>query len=168
MWTSATSISARCSKCQNNHFFSWSDFAASVFASCQCHHNCNLPKNRHNNQFPVVGILKPLCQSESAQIHNLYHQFFVCIRILAVCKLSVCASRQRTENYSKTFSLKESLSLSFSCIKPPGFWNKIILWKTSFVQCFSSLIYPYTVQTLPEAQRTQGIESITWVISPAK
>ena len=143
MWTSPTSISSK----QPLFFLIWFwQSAASVFASCQCHHNCNLPKNRHNNQFPVVGILKPLCQSESAQIHNLYHQFFVCIRILAVCKLSVCASRQRTENYSKTFSSgflhqTESLSL-LSYIKPPCFWNKIILWKTSFIHCFSSLIYP--------------------------
>ena len=149
-----TSFSYSCGRLQpqflhNNHFFSWSDFD-SLLPRCLPVANVTTTAT---SQKPAITtrfrLHANLCQSESAQIHNLYHQFFVCTRIVAVCKLSVCASRQRTENYSKTFSSgflhqTESLSL-LSYIKPPCFWNKIILWKTSFIQGFSSLIYPYTV-----------------------
>ena len=33
---------------------------------------------------------------------------------------------------------------------------------------YKSHIYSAVNKTLPEAQRTQGIDSLTWIISPAK
>ena len=44
----------------------------------------------------------------------------------------------------------------------------VILPPADFRQLFSFPRYWHKSKTLPEAQRTQGIDSLTWVISPAK
>ena len=152
-----TSFSYSCGRLQpqflhNNHFFSWSDFD-SLLPRCLPVANVTTTatsqKTAITTSFRLLGYWN-LCVNQNLPKSTIFTTSFLSASEFWPSASSVCAPAgsvpKTTPRLSpQAFSLKESL---LSYIKPPGFWNKIILWKTSFVQCFSSLIYPYTVQKI--------------------
>ena len=87
--------------------------AASVFASCQCHHNCNLPKTRHNNQVPSA------CESVSIRIcpnpQSLPPVFCLhpdCGRLQAQCVRQQAAYRKLLQDFLLRLSPSNRVSFS--------------------------------------------------------
>ena len=152
MWTSATSISARCSKCQNNHFFLDLILLHRCLPVANVTTTATSQKTAITTSFRLLGYWN-LCVNQNLPKSTIFTTSFLSAPGLWPSASSVCAPAGSVPKTTPRLS-PQAFFLpqreSFSCIKPPGFWNKIILWKTSFIHCFSSLIYPYpnTVQKI--------------------
>ena len=84
-----------------------------MFASCQCHHNCNLPKTRHNNQVPSA------CESVSIRIcpnpQSLPPVFCLhpdCGRLQAQCVRQQAAYRKLLQDFLLRLSPSNRVSFS--------------------------------------------------------